>query len=174
MIAIQKFLGAVSLVLGVMCASVVWAQDAEKNAIEAVTASQVAGNILLKLQLKSPLEAPPAGFSVAMPPRVVFDFPNTMSSLEKNNQSFNLGDLKGINLVQVGDKTRLVLNLVRNLNYDVKVDEGALLITLFPIMDSSVSSSDKGGTTHFTREALFEARHGIKDIIFRRGKDGEG
>lgn len=173
MIAIQKFLGAVSLVLGVMCASVVWAQDAEKNAIEAVTASQVAGNILLKLQLKSPLEAPPAGFSVATPPRVVFDFPNTMSSLEKNNQSFNLGDLKGINLVQVGDKTRLVLNLVRNLNYDVKVDEGALLITLFPIMDSAVSS-DKGSATHFTREALFEARHGIKDIIFRRGKDGEG
>lgn len=173
MIAIRKFLGTASLVMGVVCASVVWAQDAEKNAIEAVSASQVAGNILLKLQMKSPLEVPPAGFSVATPPRVVFDFPDTLSSLERNNQAFNLGDLKGINLVQVGDKTRLVLNLVRSLNYDAKVDDGALLITLFPIMDSAVSS-DKDTATHFTREALFEARHGIKDIIFRRGKDGEG
>jgi len=84
-----------------------WAQ----NAIEALGVSQQGSDTVLKLTTSQPLDSPPASFSVANPPRVAFDFPGVKNALGRNAQTINEGDLRSINLVQVGDRTRVVLNL---------------------------------------------------------------
>ncbi len=147
------------------------AQAGAANAIEAVNVAQQGSDIIVKVELKEGLASAPASFSVANPARIAFDFPSTANSLGRNSQNINEGDLRSMNVVQAGDRTRLVLNLVRNMNYSARVDGKALYVTLSPIVKAVDSTGQK--TTRFAEESLVGSRHAIRDITFRRGKDGE-
>lgn len=141
------------------------------NSIEAVNVAQQGGSILLKIDLKEPVEAPPVGFSIANPSRVALDFIKTGNNLGRTSQVVNEGDLTSMNVVQAGDRTRLVLNLIKAMNYSTKVEGNTVLVTLSPLATGN-GEADK--ITHFTKESLVGSKHGIRDISFRRGKDGEG
>ena len=145
------------------------------NRIEKIVAAEQGGNVVLKLTMAKPLAAAPGSFSVASPARVAFDFPDTGNGLGRNSQQLNAGDLRSVNIVQVGDRTRLVLNLSRLSPYDVRMEDRDVLITL-----SSGELREAG--TQLSQSTQFAApapmaqgeRHAIRDINFRRGKDGEG
>ena len=79
-----------------------WAQ----NAIEALGVSQQGSDILVKLTTSQPLASDPASFSVANPPRIAFDFPGTGNALGKNTREVGDGDLRNMNIVQAGGRTR--------------------------------------------------------------------
>lgn len=49
-----------------------------QNTIEAVTVTQQAGPILIRVSMSVPLAHPSTSFSMANPPRIAFDFPNTV------------------------------------------------------------------------------------------------
>ena len=149
-------------------ASVSWAQT---NSIEAVNVAQQGSDIVVKIDMKEALSAAPAGFSVANPARVAFDFPGTTNALGRNSQSVNEGDLRSLNIVQASDRTRLVLNLVRNMNYSARTEGKSLLVILSPVMREVDSSGQK--TTRFSEESLVSGKHSVRDVTFRRGKDGE-
>lgn len=152
--------------------SAVRAEPAPANSIEAVTVAQQGNDIALKIDLKEPLTSPPPGFSVATPAKIALDFQSTANGLGKNTEVFNQGDLRSMNVVQVGDRTRVVLNLVRNLNYRTRLDGKALYVTLSPI--ERVSDSAAQRTTRFAEESLVGTKHSVNDVVFRRGRDGEG
>ncbi len=152
--------------------SAVRAEPAPANSIEAVTVAQQGNDIALKIDLKEPLTSPPPGFSVASPAKIALDFQSTANGLGKNAEVFNQGDLRSMNVVQVGDRTRVVLNLVRNLNYRTRLDGKALYVTLSPI--ERVSDSAAQRTTRFAEESLVGTKHSVNDVVFRRGRDGEG
>jgi type IV pilus assembly protein PilQ len=147
------------------------AQEAA-NAIEAINVAQQGSDIAVRIDLKEALTTPPAGFSVASPARVALDFPSTANALGKNSQVVNEGDLRSLNVVQVGDRTRLVLNLVRNMNYTTRLDGKSLYVMLTPI--SRVGESPTQRVTRFAEESAVGSRHALRDVMFRRGKDGEG
>lgn len=142
------------------------------NTIEAVNVAQQGNEIALRIDLKEPLASPPPGFSVANPAKIALDFQSTANGLGKTSQIFNQGDLRGMNVVQVGDRTRVVLNLVRNMNYKTRLDGKALYVTLSPIERLADSAAQR--TTRFAEESLVGSKHSVNDVIFRRGKDGEG
>jgi len=148
------------------------AEAIPSNAIEAVNVAQQGNDIALRIDLKEALSSPPPGFSVANPAKIALDFQSTANALGKNSQVFNQGDLRSMNVVQVGDRTRVVLNLVRTLNYKTRLEGKSLYVTLTPVerlSDSAVTRS-----TRFAEESMVGARHSVNDVIFRRGKDGEG
>ena len=93
------------------------AQTATTNSIESIVAAPQGDNIAVKIDLREALTAPPTGFSVAKPAKIAFDFPATANGLGKNSLTFKEGDLQSANVVQVGDRTRVVLNLTRSLSY---------------------------------------------------------
>ncbi|MFZ2972181.1 MAG: type IV pilus secretin PilQ [Ferribacterium limneticum] len=142
------------------------------NTIEAVNVAQQGNEIALRIDLKEPLASPPPGFSVANPAKIALDFQSTANGLGKTSQIFNQGDLRGMNVVQVGDRTRVVLNLVRNMNYKTRLDGKALYVTLTPIDRLADSAAQR--TTRFAEESLVGSKHSVSDVMFRRGKDGEG
>ncbi|MDR2186974.1 MAG: type IV pilus secretin PilQ [Azonexus sp.] len=142
------------------------------NAIETISAVQQGGDIAVRVDLREPLTMPPASFSVNSPARVALDFPATVNGLGKSNQILNEGDLRSFNVVQVGDRTRLVLNLVRNMNYSTRVDGKSLYVTLTPINRLVDSVAERG--SRFAEESLMSSPHALRDVTFRRGKDGEG
>lgn len=144
----------------------------EANAIEAINVVQQGSDITVRIDLRQPLAVPPAGFSVANPARVALDFPATVNALGQNSQVLNQGDLHSFNVVQVGDRTRLVLNLIDNMNYSTRLDGSSLYVTLTPI--AKVGESPTQRATTFAEESVVGVRHALRDIMFRRGKDGEG
>jgi len=101
------------------------------NSIEAVdVSSQQGGKIIVKVTLRDAPANPPAGFMINNPPRIAFDFPNTTNALGRSLQDIGEGDLRKINLVQAGDRTRMVLELTKSVSYDTQIDGKSLLITL--------------------------------------------
>jgi len=168
------------LFAGVLFAGVVGAQSEEKqdlanaqNSIVALDVSQQAGSVVVKLTTTQPLTAPPASFTVAKPARVAFDFPATDNALGRNSQTVNEGDLRSINVVQVAGRTRLVLNLRQLQQFDTRIDGKSLFITL--AAGQALAPEDRNASTQRFAEATSATEgHSIRDINFRRGKDGEG
>jgi len=170
----MKFLNyAVAIVATcLVAASPVRAEATATNAIEAVNVAQQGNETAIRIDLREALATPPAGFAVANPARIAFDFPSTANALGKTTQMLNEGDLRSVNVVQVADRTRLVLNLVRNMNYRTRIDGKALYVTLSPIERLSDSVAER--TVRFAEESVIGVRHAVRDVMFRRGRDGEG
>ena len=163
------------LALVAVCLSVwslVRAESLPGNSIEAVNVAQQGNEVALRIDLKEPLTSPPPGFSITNPARIALDFQSTGNGLGKNSQVFNQGDLRTMNVVQVGDRTRVVLNLARNLNYKTRIDGKSLYVTLTPV--ERLTDSAAQTSTRFAEESLVGAKHAVNDLVFRRGKDGEG
>ena len=146
------------------------AQEAKPNSIESMTVAQQGGVLNVKLSFKEALTALPPGFSVAKPARIAFDFFNTINSLGKNTQTYDEGDLKSANVVQTEDRTRLVLNLNQAMSYEARLDGNNLLLALVP---SAKKDGVVAQTEHFSPVPSLQASNSIRDIAFRRGKDGE-
>jgi type IV pilus assembly protein PilQ len=171
-------LGAIWLLawFGLIATPTVWGQapaasGSTANGIEAFNVTQQAGNVVLKITMKQPLTAPPAGFSVANPARIALDFPNTFNSLGRTSQDINEGDLRSVSLVQVGDRTRVVLNLRAPLGYDTQIDGRNLLVTL---SSARPAATGNASVAHFAEATPGEVKHALRDVDFRRGKGGEG
>lgn len=145
----------------------------DANSILSLAASPAAeGKLVLKVGLKHALANQPAAFTINTPPRIAFDFPNTENGLGKSTQEFGEGDLRGVNVVQAGNRTRLVVNLSQMLSYDTQIDGNSLLITL-------QGKAPTGGVEPVTTARFAEAKpgtqaHSLRDVDFRRGKNGEG
>lgn len=146
-----------------------------KNTIQAINVAPQGADVILKIDFKEELTAPPAAFSISKPPRIALDFSATSSSLDRSSQVFNQGDLSSVNIVQVGDRTRLVLNLLKNLNYETKIQGKSLLVSLKPVQTASAATATSvaQAPSRFAEESIIGKKHAVTDISFRRGKDGE-
>jgi type IV pilus assembly protein PilQ len=161
-------------VIGVLTASL-WAvlalAQTPLNSVEAFNVSQQSGKVIVKLTLKEALKSQPGSFTVANPARIAFDLPNTVNGLGRNSQNIGEGELLSMNMVQAGERTRMVLNLRRTVGYETQIDGKNLVI----VLAAAPAASASGGTavTHFV-EAKVADTHAVRDIDFRRGKAGEG
>jgi type IV pilus assembly protein PilQ len=145
-----------------------------QNSIESVSvAGQQGGATVIKVMLKSAPAAAPASFAVNSPPRIAFDFPNTTNGSGKNVQEVGEGDVRRINIVQAGNRSRLVLETARPLGYDAKVEGNAILITLGGGATAGASAPAPAAQT-FAQAKPGDGRHSLRDIDFRRGRTGEG
>lgn len=144
---------------------------APKNSIESLTVNKTGGNLLLKIGLRQSLAAPPAHFSIAKPARLVFDLPDTGSGLGYTSKTVNEGGLHSLNVIQSGDRSRLVLNLDKITRFDSRLEDRALIISL--------TSGEHGGSGSEVALQQFAGSNrpeiqSIRDIQFRRSKDGAG
>ena len=143
-----------------------------QNSIESVNVTpQPGGKIIVRVGLKEPLKAAPAGFTVDNPPRLAFDFTNTGSALGRNAHNVADGDVRRINIVQAGDRTRMVMELARTLSYETQVDGKTLLITLQGAASGATAGASAG---RFTEAGPTGQKHSLRNIDFRRGNAAEG
>ncbi|MFB1029995.1 MAG: type IV pilus secretin PilQ [Thauera sp.] len=168
---------------GLAPAPAVLAQDASQtqsfsNQIEGLEVAEQGGAIYVRLTLREPLASPPPSFSVANPARIAFDFPGTANALGRNVQAIDQGDLRSANIVQAGDRTRLVLNLTRMSPYEARVQGRDLIIALSPAAARAAQGSVVSEAAANIAEPLAAAAAAgglaVRDINFRRGTAGEG
>lgn len=154
-----------------------WAQapaSASGNSVESLQATRQGDAVVLKLTLKNAPKAAPSSFSIANPARLAFDFPETSNGLGRNAQPINVGELHSANIVEVGGRTRLVLNLDKMVTYDTHIDGKTVNISLRPVATGNAAAGGAPPVQHFSAVDTPEGQHSIRDIAFRRGKDGEG
>ena len=145
-----------------------WAQA--PNAIESVTGSVQGGSEVIRIDLKEALTAVPTGFQIQTPARIALDFPGVSNSMGRSALELNLGNLRSANVVQAGERTRVVLNLKASTAYTAQIQGKSLLITLDPV---AVATPSPVVAPVFAENRNRDTLP-LKDIDFRRGIDASG
>jgi type IV pilus assembly protein PilQ len=173
-----RFGAALAAVVLVLAAPVAWAQAA-KNSVESIDFSSVqGGKIVVRIGMKEPLTATPQGFAVTNPPRIAIDLPETVNGLNRNQVEAGEGDLRSVSVVQTANRTRLVMNLTRNLTYTQAIEGRQLVVTIDGSQAlpgaGTVAIAPSGSSTVFAEASVpGSVRYNIRDVDFRRGNAGE-
>jgi len=145
--------------------------SAQQNTIENFDVTQSGSQVLVRVALKNPLAGAPGSFTIANPPRIAFDFPGVANGLGRNSQDIGEGVLRSMNMVQAGERTRLVLNLRNMVTYQAKIEGNNFLITLAAAPAGQRAATPSAATF---AEGRADLQHALRDINFRRGRGGEG
>ena len=142
------------------------------NAIESVTAQTIAGGkVVIRFNLKQPITAAPGTFSVNTPPRIALDFADMSNGMNKSSFELREGELRSVNIVQAGSRTRVVMSLNRAMPYETKIDGKSLLVTL---QSNEKIATGAEAATRFAEPVATASGHSIRDVDFRRGQKAEG
>ena len=140
------------------------------NTIQSVTASVSGGSEVIRIDLAEALTAVPTGFSIQSPARIALDFPGISNAMGRSAVEMNLGNLRSANVVQAGERTRVVLNLKASTPYRAEIQGKSLLITLDPVAVAAPAGvAPPAFAENRNRDVL-----PLKDIDFRRGIENAG
>ncbi|HRH81062.1 MAG TPA: type IV pilus secretin PilQ [Thiobacillaceae bacterium] len=146
------------------------AQAAVGNQITAISVAQGQDDSrVVKLSFKEDLAASPVHFTIANPHRIVLDFPQTANGLGRFGESVSQGVIKSYNVMQSGERTRVVLDLTGPAQYDVRQAGKHVLVA---VKGEQVAEGEKA-PAHFA-PAVPSRGLAVRDVEFKRGKDGEG
>ena len=105
----------------------------------------------------------PKIFATEVPPRIAVDLFDVENATGKRNINVASGSVKDVRLVSAGNRTRAVLDLTQNANFDTQVEGNRLKI--------KVEANDRSGS----RQMMASHKQAeIQNIDFRRGKKGQG
>jgi len=143
------------------------------NTIDSLTVTKGAsGRTLVRFTLKAPPATPPAGFAIANPARVALDFVDTGNGLGRATQEISDATLRSVNVVQAGNRTRVVLNLNKPQTFETLVEGNVVQVTLFDQSDSLDARAQP--VQRFAEARPGDVQHALLDVDFRRGTNGEG
>lgn len=130
-------------------------QAAADNVLKDVKAiNQTDGNTAITLQFAEPIGDIKA-FSTDNPPRIAIDLPETSNALVQKKLLLQSGIAKSVNTVEVGDRTRVVIELAKSAQYRTESKGNTLLLTINgkPSIGNAVA---------------------VSAIDFKRGENGSG
>jgi type IV pilus assembly protein PilQ len=139
-------------------------------AVENISGSLQGGTEVVRIDFTEPLTTLPTGFATQSPARIALDVPGATNTMGRSAVEINIGNLRSVNVVQVGDRSRVVLNLKTPTNYRLQLDGKSLLVTLDPVAQTIAAAA--------APQAFAESRNRemqpLRDLDFRRGPDGSG
>ena len=148
-----------------------WAQE---NAIESISASQQGANVVVNIAMKNAPAKLPLGFAITNPARIALDFGATSNATGKSSQEINLGEVRGVNVVQAGERTRLVMNLKRPVTYATAIDGKSVLVTVQGAGAQPAAAAPAASASGSASALAAAPRQQLRNLDFRRGSDGEG
>ena len=176
---------------------------AESNSIDSVVSVMQGNQTELRLRLKEPLKTAPVSFTVANPPRLAFDLPDTVNGLGSNTVELTQGDIRSVTIVQAGGRSRVVLNLRGSVTNQLRLDGDSLVVSVTPVQSGSyvaapsafaltqqarssanasavvapvpvLARADSAAPVAAPRADNAGSGSVLRDIDFRRGKDNDG
>jgi type IV pilus assembly protein PilQ len=165
---------AVQTLARLTCAIGAWVMVATahaQTAIEAVTGALQGGSEVVRIDLSQALNAVPTGFTIQSPARIALDFPGVANGMGRSAVDVNQGNLRSVNVVQAGERTRVVLNLKQATTYRAQLQGKSLLVVLDPVVSAGTTAQSP---QVFTAAPATRDVQAIKDLDFRRGADGSG
>lgn len=114
-------------------------------------------------------------YTIEKPARIAIDFPDTTSSLDRKRYPLPYGNATGVMVLESSDRTRLILNLVKLVPYDTRVDGNSLYLTVGQDAEVEYFKQESDPNTLRTQvESVMDVRSEISDLQFQRSPDGEG
>ncbi len=161
-------------ILALGCAVFGGVANAQSNAIEDVSVSKAAGGrTVVTFTLKDAVATPPPVFSIVSPPRIAMDFTDTTNALGRVLQEVGEPVLRSLNVVQAGNRTRVVFNLTRLQSYETKIDGKKISLSMFEAPGATQAEAGVDASRFAPKQADVGASYALRDVDFRRGKDGE-
>ncbi|MDZ7751389.1 MAG: type IV pilus secretin PilQ [Gammaproteobacteria bacterium] len=125
--------------------------------------------VQVKLQL-SEAGPEPLSFSVDNPARVALDFPGVGLNLERKSQTIGVGMARSITAVEASGRTRVVLNLIRLVPYEIETRGSTILVTL----DNAGAAGGRAFPDTVGKRSDAPDSLALENVDFRRGPEGEG
>jgi type IV pilus assembly protein PilQ len=142
----------------------------QAQVVESVT-SQIQGGVeVVRIDFSQPLQAIPNGFAIQSPARVALDVPGATNGLGRNTVEINQGNIRSVNVVQAGARTRLVVNLKTAAAYRAQLQGKSLLVVFDPVVAAGPAPA---AAPVFAESRNLETQP-IRDLDFRRGTDASG
>jgi type IV pilus assembly protein PilQ len=141
-----------------------------QNTVEAVSGSIQGGSEVIRIDFSQPLASVPPGFSIQAPARVALDIPGATNGIGRNSVEINQGNVRSVNVVQAGDRTRLVVNLKSPAGYRTQLQGKSLLV----VFDAVAASTPAPAQQAVFAESRNTDIQPLKDLDFRRGTDSAG
>jgi type IV pilus assembly protein PilQ len=160
------------LALASLAGQAAWSQ----NAIQSLTGSVQSGVDVVRIETSEPLTAVPAGFTIQAPARIALDFPGVVNGIGRNAVEIGQGNVRSANVVQAGDRTRVVINLKQPSTYQAKLEGKTLMLVLesspTPVAAAPAAAQPSSPPANFSAAGASGAP--LKDIDFRRGTGNAG
>jgi type IV pilus assembly protein PilQ len=122
-------------------------------------------------------QAPPEmkAYTIEKPARIAIDFPDTTSSLDRKRFSLPYGNATGVVVLESGDRTRMVLNLVKLVPHSTRIEGNNMYLLVG--QDSAQEYMKQTADPHTIPgkvDKVAEIVSEITDLQFQRTGDGEG
>lgn len=139
------------------------------NELQSLDYSALSGNKGVVTLTFSEAVEKPESFATDEPARIVLDFHGVSNKLNETTQQINNGQTRSIATVEAGDRTRMVINLLRKLPYEIEV-EGKIVKVFLNENNGQIAKAPLPNTTPLAAPDI----NSVTDIDFRRGEQGEG
>lgn len=141
------------------------------NTIEKVEQATAGESTVVTVTLKSAPAQKPVEFSTQQPARIAIDFFGAGFAQGRANYQYGGRLLRSANVVQIGDRTRLVLDLTRQTQYKSEVRGNQYVLTLEA---APVASATPAPTFSAPTPVAGAERPAVRNVDFRRGEDLAG
>lgn len=121
-------------------------------------------------------ETPPdlTSYSIEKPARIAIDFPGATSSLESKRFSLPYGNATKALVLESGDRTRLVVNLVKLVPFETRVEGNNVFLLVGQEGTDYLKQSTDPHSVSTKVAKVVDIASEITDLQFQRTGDGEG
>lgn len=141
------------------------------NTIEKVEQATAGESTVVTVTLKSAPTQKPVEFSTQQPARIAIDFFGASFAQGRANYQYGGKLLRSANVVQIGDRTRVVLDLARQTQYKSEVRGNQYVLTLEA---APVAAAVAAPTFSAPAPVAGAERPAVRNVDFRRGEDLAG
>jgi type IV pilus assembly protein PilQ len=164
--------------IGVLFALQITIAQAQDLTLKALDFSALSGNKLqLQLEMSGTAVAPKV-FQTDNPARLALDFQGVKSGLKSKKHTINIGAASSLYAVEASGRLRVVINLLKVVPYDIKVEGNMVYVTLNEGKNAISKVTKSQNKTKITKRSSDLSRlipqQTIEKLDFRRGANGEG
>ena len=114
-------------------------------------------------------------YTIEKPARIAIDFPDTRSGLERKRFALPYGNATGVVVLEAGDRTRMIVNLVKLVPYETRVEGNSLYLEVGQDGATDYLKQTQDPNRVSTKVvAVTKATSEISDLQFQRTGEGEG
>ena len=113
-------------------------------------------------------------YTIEKPARIAVDFPGTASGLDQKRYSLSYGNATGVVVLESGDRTRMVVNLVKLVPYETRVEGNSLFLVVGQDGTDYVKATSDPNRLKTEVSPVIDVVSEISDLQFQRTGNGEG
>ena len=164
--------GWISLLVGCFWSA---ATAAAPVMIEDITfTAQPGAQLEVRLTFNEPPSADIESYTIEEPARIVFDFPDTKSGLEQKRFSLSQANTTSVMVLESGDRTRMIVNLVDLVPFESAVSGRQLTLMIGQEGGQAMASYAARNILRNDANRVERVVSEITDLAFQRSPDGEG